>query len=322
MLDTSFDTKTYDLLNSMNKNDMYDTLKYMYSRGYTNARESFFSTRIYKELEDTLNDYSPKTVHNFKMYKSLEDIKKKGKKFILKYTKGKNLIVSYSDYSLKSYIIDNYDMDIDEELYPELIDKINKYSSKCKIYNVPVNYEESNLRCSYIKLDYLYNYLDLSYYKMIHAPIGELHLEGKMDESLVSSYIHEMYHGLMYRNKGAIENVLLEEVPSIFMQKVYMNDLGLEDDTSRLTNLKYATNHIDKNNLGGIHAKTYLYSSAYAYHLFDLYKHGSEDVQEEIIDSLNKIIKGDCTLEDMLKKFSINAYDGVKVLEKELSYSH
>lgn len=42
MLDTSFDTKTYDLLNSMNKNDMYDTLKYMYSRGYTNARESFF----------------------------------------------------------------------------------------------------------------------------------------------------------------------------------------------------------------------------------------------------------------------------------------
>ena len=62
-------------------------------------------------------------------------------------------------------------------------------------------------------------------YHDIKIGIAEIGITGVCDELTKAKYVHELYHALMYKNKGSIKNMLNNEAISIFMEQVAATDL-------------------------------------------------------------------------------------------------
>lgn len=128
-----------------------------------------------------------------------------------------------------------------------------------------------------------------------------------------STYVHELTHALVLRNKSSIENYLHDEVPAILLELIYTyinyGEEGLKKiQLYRLQNLNTAfkcslpLNYSDVS----IERLKYFHSSVLAFALFEKicftnFKNGTE-----IYNTFIQFLNGKVLLEDLLEKYEIS----------------
>lgn len=148
---------------------------------------------------------------------------------------------------------------------------------------------------------------------------------------LKTAYVHEMYHALLYRHKGSIENILNREFLSIFMELVASYDIdssGTLLDLNliyRFINNKWDILNKERNEFSSekdiesiISRRTYILSTLEALALFSTYNSGSKRLKEEIDRSINQVLMGDGVIEDVINKYEATPEKGFIKAKKHI----
>lgn len=303
--------------------------------GAKDFTSDFFNTEEYKELRhdmmDHLDTYDDERIR-FKLL-PMSTVLKAGKYVIDKHTRGINIKVAYTNLDfLRSDVIARYSEKPKRYEYDEMIRFIEDNVQQIDITDVPIMYEGSDKHNGFAAYTYFFgtDNIDLAFYKKLGAFLSKIKLEGSCNENTQLTYVHELYHGLLGRNKGAVNNLLHNETLPIFMEKVAASDL---DSSERLLNLRTLDRLLNtKNNimiktkndffnndrLGTITNEGYIISTLLATALFDVYEHGTSQTQRKIDDAINKVLVGDGQLEDVFDKYEATEEKGSILVRKQL----
>lgn len=291
----------------------------------------YFESVNYKHLRNTLLDELP--YYNLDIFNSLKlttnkEVLSYGRTFILNHFGMSGINVPYNENEeLNTLLIKNYPK-LEPELYDEIVDFINKNHKTTFVYNIPVKFNLAKEYGGETEYETFSNNLPPKVYKNLIPVYHEIRLNGMTDEQKYNIYVHEMAHALIGSRKGFIENTLNEELLPIFMEKVSASEISEYNfDITNLQRLLGIKNEIityehnkfnnKKEEFSEILSKKYILSAVLASHLFNIYYNSNEKIKKEILNSIEDILKENCTLEDVLRKYYINTEEGTKILEKE-----
>ncbi len=317
------------MLDKLNEEDKKKVIDKLNTYGYKNANDSFFETKDYENLRDTMFHELPSMpkLRSLRLY-SIDSLLNFGKNFALDHTNNEcsTKIKFNNNFIVNTKLIKKYGLNISENEYINVINDTNKYLDEKDIFDKEiVRYDlYAKKNTDYIYIDNLYSNLNEKFYKLLPIIISYIKLAGVCDDNLMVTYIHEMYHGLLYKNKGYTDNLLLEEMIPIFMEKVSAYELGEDilekEDLFRLFETKKPLLGFEKAkkekkiNYGTMESETYIYSSMLADYLFNIYKTGNNNIKKEINSDVNKIIDGKQKIEDILYKYDITEENSSKKL--------
>ena len=307
----------------------------MLSCGYKTKESNFFQSKEYIELVNQFIRYFPDYYAKDMVSDicTLKHIKDFGRDFIDVYTYGTDSRVRYANMdSLTSELHYYFGEKPEEDQYEEISNYINNNVELLRVCDVPVELNMDDTRNGFAGLTLFYGTSDVSeeFYKIVKPAIVKIGLKGRCDALTNCTYVHEMYHALAYSHKGSIENLLHDEVLSIFMEKVAsldLDDQGLFEEAkelSRLQNnkllvlLREQNIFLNENEEDIITYEDYIESTTLATALFHTYKYGNNDIRKEIIDSINGIFKEEHTLEDVLQKYEATPEKGSKIMRRRI----
>ena len=139
-----------------------------------------------------------------------------------------------------------------------------------------------------------------------------------------------MYHALTNSHKGSIENLLHDEVLSIYMEKIAALDLdetGKLEKTKRLIRLldnkrdilsREQYKYMDEKPMDRLNLEQYIVSSAVATALYDTYRNSNKQIKKEIDDSINGIFREEHTLEDVLQQYDATPERGSNIMRRHI----
>ena len=299
----------------------------------------FFDTDEYKALRHTTMDYLDKIRDKRIIFKLLpmSTVLKSGKFVVDKHTRGISIKVSYANSDLlKTEVIAKFGEEPKKYQYDEIIRFINENAERLDVTDIPVHYEQSKNALAGITATLFYNQSKeiLPFYKKLGYNVSEITLTSSCNEFTSVAYIHELYHALLNRNKGSINNLLHNKALSIFMEKVAALDLDNSKDLlnkvklCRLLDiknyimLKTKNDFYDNNHFDTITYETYIISTLLATALFDTYEHGTSQTQRNIDDAINKVLIGDGQLEDVFEKYDATEEKGSILVKKQIKEFH
>lgn len=316
------------IFNKIDYNAAEKVLLKRYLYGFRTFDETFFNSEDYLKLKDITKINPIKYTGKIKFYSTF-DFLKFGKDFILTEADGIDTSVRCDEnYKLSTYLTKKYGRSINKTLYNSVIRDIDENVDKREIYDVPVEYnpyctsEKSN-----IEVSYMYPYLDYSFYKNLDPIFRKININGLNTSLAPFIYIHEMYHGLVQRNKDAIIDLSHEEFIPIFMEKVAAYKTGEDEEVREeifrindvRNNILDLENNINENNINykTLSHEIYIISTLLATSLYSKYKNSNENIKNEIIDYINRVVSGRMAVEDLLDMFDISEKDGAREINNK-----
>lgn len=153
---------------------------------------------------------------------------------------------------------------------------------------------------------------------------SKLELTSKLTKLTACTLSHEVAHIAQERNIGYTKDLLNREILPIFVERLVASRLDPSGELLklyskyRIENCIQAYDNIitEPNNFNIL---IYIKSTLIALKLFDLYKRAGK-YQDKLIDEINKIFKGEQTVDDFLAKFRIDVYkcQDVNLLKKQI----
>lgn len=191
-------------------------------------------------------------------------------------------------------------------------------------YDLPITFIDDNILMCGRELHYQVlgdNVLGLQDEEICFNSI-ELSKSGNTLSSI--SYTHELMHVALLHKKGSIQDYLNNELLSIFFERLYSlystSKTSIYSYPIRLNSLKNdikllanSDNYYEKSI-----SSSYIESTIKALYLYNLYYSHKDNIRKEIILSVNKVLDGSNTLEEMLNKFDINYTDSLEYTKKLL----
>ena len=297
---------------------------------------TFFETDNYEELSQKIASFDEEDLRKLEFKKiPIDLVLETGRYVINKHTKGIDIKVYYTDGdTLKKKIIAEFGPKPEKSQYQAIIKFIKERASLIDITAIPVSLKDRDRPDAYIKDTTFFetDEVDLSFYENLGYYVYEIGLEGDIDAHMQTTYIHELYHGLLNRNKGSIKNLLLYEALPIFMEKVAMLDLEFSEDLCNLNDyvrllytkirIKYMpkNSNSEKDLLQIIENETYILSLLLATALFDIYEQASKQVRENIDNDINDVLSGNSALDDVFKKYGATEELGYRVLMEQINF--
>ena len=311
------------VLNNEEKKNLEIALAY---KGFSEYESPFFDSSTYQELINVLNNL-PQNIFiplDSPDYDAAQ-ILKIGKEIIEKHVSTKNLLIPGINKGLIESLIEQ---PASASEYNRIINRSMSFKS---VTEIPVDFslgENNSYACPY--LPFGSETQDVEQYKKLPIIIDRILISGASTQLGISSYVHEMGHALTYKKDSYTDNLLYDEVISIFLELVTSVDLnnnsfidiGLLDRIRCIKTalaVKQTYEDADTNPLTVIDCNTYLVSTLLALHLFSIYL-TKQLIRKEMDTDLNAIFSGDITLDDMLKKYEATEENGVKTLKKVTSY--
>lgn len=273
----------------------------------------------------------PRLKINLCMY---NDILKAGRYVLDKHTRGIDTRILSSDLdALEADLVCLFGENPKREDYKKIYSYIQNKCNLLNVYDLKPNYRASIGKGSrYInKSLFQLNDDNLDLFKDLPIVTYEIGLEGPCNNMLKTAYVHEMYHALLYRHKGSIENILNREFLSIFMELVASYDIdssGTLLDLNliyRFINNKWDILNKERNEFSSekdiesiISRRTYILSTLEALALFSTYNSGSKRLKEEIDRSINQVLMGDGVIEDVINKYEATPEKGFIKAKKHI----
>ncbi len=320
----------------LNERQQLEHKSRMLSGGFIKDDCKYFDSKSYKKLKETMVntlkvDNRNQIISKFTLYPKSKIISD-GKYVINKHFRNIDLKVNYTNCEdFESVIFARFGKNPKPEEHDNIINYINNNIDRINVTDIPVDIQ---LFCT---LDgrtihtwfYPIDVVDENYFHNLPYCINSILLKGDCNDVLSTTYVHEMMHALTSRNKGSIENYLLNEMIPIFMEKVaaidISNDSNLVDyviyDRLLETKLYMMENEYsifkDQDALGVLERNKYILSSVYATGLFNLYKNGDDNKKNNINNSIRELIKGNTTVDNILKLYNIDLDDCTEIMKKQ-----
>jgi len=171
----------------------------------------------------------------------------------------------------------------------------------------------------------------IKFVKMV-GPLNERIWLGKNANSLtVGTYIHEIAHCLLDRNRGVVENYFNDEFLSIFMEKVAID---LNDKTEHKMNLKIAeiirVKDMQESLKDLLRKKSlpeerydsikYIQSGILAGILFDKYEKADKEGKEKILSEVRDILNGKSKVQSIIDEENLSMEDSKLYFDKVEGY--
>lgn len=306
------------------------------AEGCKKGTHAFFDTKEYNSLVHRVIDSVPTAFDERLQYSSctIDAVVRAGKYVIEKHADSIDTKVPYSpgDY-LRSFVISKFGQEPKKEDYEKIHQYIRNKSELREATDIPITLDMNSEIAGLTRSSYIYGLdcVDLDFYDNLPIVTSQILLGGDCDEYTKTVYVHELYHVLLNKHKGNVQNYLNEEVFSIFMEKVAALDLDssqqLLDKVSidRLVDIKknifnrLGCVFCDESYLDTIDYEKYILSILEATALFNTYKRGSNRIKKEIDTDINKVITGYSTVEDVLDKYEAEPENGSKLLKRQLN---
>lgn len=308
----------------------------MLSHGYRKCDSNFFDTKEYKQLITEMMVGLPKYEDSRLSFKDCnkQQLLASGKYVLDKHAHGGDIRVRYTDMdSMTADLICLFGENPREDQYDEIAKYIDDNIALIKVTDVPVELNLSGRRDGHTFTTFFYgNNLNGNFYKKINPAVKKISVEGACDDDSKCAYVHEMYHALLGSHKGSVENLLHDEVLSIFMEKVAASDL---DETGKLEELEILLRLLDnkkdiltreycsyknEGDYDRLRIETYILSSAIATKLYDTYKKGNKVIKREIDESISDIMSENSTLEEILDFYEATPEAGSKIMRKQIRH--
>ncbi len=258
-----------------------------------------------------------------------------GRYVLDKHCDGIDLKIPYTNGDdLETQIISRFGEKPSVESYDEIIEYIKNNIELVRVTDIPLyldSYKERNgsttTTCFYSSKD-----LEESFFEKLPVCTHRISIFGPCDEFAKTTYVHEMYHALLNRNKGSLRNLLNKEFLSIFMEKVAAYDLDNSGNLFELRNLyrllSIKENIIEKTreefntrNAESITKnESYIISGLLATDLFNTYLRGSNKLKKEIDLSINEVLMGNGVIEDVIDKYEVTLEKGSKIMKKQIKH--
>lgn len=311
----------------------------MIFHGYSEFQTDFFHTPAFKRLRETMLDYLPYQDEKLGKIDLMpkSGIIQAGKFVIEKHFGTVDTRVLYTNGDdLESQLFYFFGEKPKLEQYNEIIDYINSHVSLIPVTDIPLYLDLEDLKNGEVVTPLFYgsDSVEDDFFKNAPVCVNEIKISGSCDEISQCIYIHEMMHALIDSHKGNIQNMLCNEMPSIFMESVGAIDIDPSMELYHLNNFhRIISNKLylldrdltiftntDFDNV--LEEEIYLYSSLLASSLFQIYLKGSEKIKREIDRTLAKVFMGDEVLEDMLSHFEATPEKGCKIMQKQIKDYH
>lgn len=306
----------------------------MLTSGSSSCETDYFNSNSYNILRQTMHEKLPKRNYELNIpLCSKSKVINAGRYVIDKHFGNLDLRVRFADGDdMESQLYAIFGPNPTPDKYEDIIRYINNHISLLKVTDVPVYLNCSHEANGYVRSTYFYNPNDMEeeYFKILPDCVSEIGLEGPCNENTKCMYVHEMAHALINRHKGSIQNLLNDEVFSIFMEKVAADDLDSEGKLldfkiiNRLLQIKQnildneVLEYNEKNFLGALQDKKYIISTLHATALFNTYSKSSKKVKKEIDTSLGKVICGEDTLESVLDRYEASLDRGTRIMNRQI----
>lgn len=307
----------------------------MLLRGFSSYETDFFGSSSYKKLRETmLNNLPGGNLSRFKFILfPKSEVLKDGKFVIEKHFNKCDLRVFHTNGDdMRTQLAAIFGKQPNPEQSEEIIEYIKNKIELVRVTDVPVYLSVMDESNGYVNDDIFYgcSIMNDDYYEKLPSCIAEIGLSGDCNENSKCTYVHEMAHALINRHKGAVSNLLNDEVFSIFMEKVAAMDI---EQSGRLLELRTIyriletkQNMLDKENkkfnevdfFGLLSCRKYIISSLYATALFDTYFKGSNKLRSEIDAALGEVISGNAVLEDIFERYEANLDKGSRIMRKQI----
>ena len=305
-------------------------------RGYRDYTHAFFESENYiKFIHLLMNKVQTSKDPRLNIHPCrFSDVLKGGKYIVEKHTKDIDTRVIYSNMDeLEADLVYYFGENPQKEAYKKLYDYIHNKCNMINVYDIKPTYErKSGLTNGYCGETWLFDRTDdnLDFYRKLPIITREIHLEGPCDDTPTTTYIHEMYHALMNRNKGSMENILNNEFLSIFMQLVGAYELDASEKLLDLNIIKrfIYTKHsvcnkemttFDKGELENIiQAEGYILSTLEALALFNTYIKGTNNTKNKIDEDICSVLIGEKPIENVIDKYEATPEKGMIQTKKYL----
>lgn len=322
-------------MNKLNKEDQNSLDREILSFGYKTYDTDFFDSTEYKNLLNAMITNLPKFNDDKITFNccTKDELLASAKYVIDLHTVGTDTRVRYVDSdSLTAELYCLFGDEPDESKYDEIAQYIDNHTELITVTKVPVElkiFKDRNGR-EHNTWFYYQECMKNDFYQKIKPAVQKIIIEGGCNDDSICIYIHEMYHALAVSHKGCIENYLNDEVLSIYMERLGAADL---DPTKELEELEILTrlkttkhNMINRmifdyneiNPLDKLDNEKYIQSTAVATALYNTYKYGSNNIKQEIDDSINGIFREEHTLEDVLQKYDATPERGSKLMRRHI----
>ena len=306
----------------------------MLADGYSSYETDYFNSNLYRSLRQTMLENLPH--NNFKLnipFCPKSEVIKAGRYVIDKHFGNLDLRVRYADGDdMKSQLYAIFGSNPTPDKYEDIIRYINNQISLLRVTDIPVYLNCSHEANGYVRSTYFYdlNNMEEEYFKILPDCVIEIALEGPCNEDTKCTYVHEMSHALINRHKGSIQNLLNNEVFSIFMEKISAEDLdskGKLIDFKTIDRILQIKQNILNNEivtfngvnfLGALEDRKYIISSLHATALFNTYSRSSKKIKKEIDTSLGKVICGEDTLESVLEHYEASLDRGTRIMNRQI----
>lgn len=292
--------------------------------GYKKCTSKFFESNDFYRLKGYFIDlpYIDQNISNFKIYDKVTLIKY-GKYFLNRHLGDANKEVRYLEFgSLNHRLRKKFGVYPSKENYEKIGKYVNKKSMYVNAYEVPLTIINAKNRelgsCYQYNFDYAFN--ETGILKKLPVVETGVEINASDNHSMKSTYIHELYHMLLFRNKGYTSNLLYEEFIPYFVQKVSsieISDGVLESDNIYRLNIlsNFLNNYsLDDNYYDKVFDAEYIMAFVLSENLFIKYISGSDKIKKEIDSYIKNVVTGKKRIEDLLEKFNITPEEGSKIL--------
>lgn len=311
-----------------NESDRRKWEKSMALYGYETCETPFFDTEHYEKLIIELIKLKNHMIYDSNLpYRKLKIIKSNADKILLSELKDVNTLIPYIKSPNKlQYKFTAEHGEVTDENYEIFVSYLKKNTKMIDVTYLPIKWRQKTFKNGQVnKISELTTDID----KIKEFPIifTDIRIMNQADDLTTPVIVHEMIHTLLDRNKGIIQNMLHDEILSIYMELLTAHKMDATGNLlrlamqDRLLNLKSQIIEKYQNEYNGYNfseESQYIDSTLYALALFETYKKASSKSQKSITKEINKTLNGDRTLEDTLLKLSITEEDGSKIIIKKM----
>ena len=310
-----------------------------FTYGFKYSRNDYLESEEYKRELVRIEGLKLPKIGSVRLPKTdLKKMQLEVARFFMNTFKGLDLSVTtisekkYLDFVKKFGVLNAVLNSDTQDFLDKVSDMIKEDTKKVSIFSVPVKLGKNQVSMDGEIEKFLPLIGDEGFLKNLPIIMSSVSIGDSLDRISYGTYAHEVTHGLLERHKGVVENFNHNEMLSIFMEKVVIDNYDKTPNkkvikTSEVYRLKQIQESIEKLKDQNVEisgaAMQYILGGLLAGVMFDKYRNENEQGRRRMLANVKKVLAGSKTVEQLLEEEQVSLDGGnlTRYVDKVESYS-